>query len=151
MSDSACDLLCIDFDRAEALRSALPDPAGLARVTDRLRALGDPTRLRLAHALQVGDELCVCDLAWIIGSSQGLVSHHLRQLRTVELVESRRDGKLVMYRLTSTGQQLLATLATLASPTRFNTASPTTTSSKTASPATISSTGSGVVAEGTRV
>lgn len=110
MSDAQCDLLCIDFDHAESLRAALPDPAVSAGISERLRALGDPTRLRLARALEIGDELCVCDLAWIVGSSQGLVSHHLRQLRTAELVTSRKDGKLVMYRLTLTGRRVLSSV-----------------------------------------
>ncbi|UUV28684.1 metalloregulator ArsR/SmtB family transcription factor [Amycolatopsis roodepoortensis] len=113
MSDEACELLCIDFDHAESLRTALPDEDVLLRRAERLRALGEPTRLRIAHALHVGDELCVCDLAWIVGSSQGLVSHHLRQLRAAGLVASRRDGKLVMYRLSVTGHGLLATIAGL--------------------------------------
>jgi len=108
MSDDGCDLLCIDFDHAEALRAALPSAEEIVLRAERLRALGDQTRLRIAHALHVGDELCVCDLAWIVGSSQGLVSHHLRQLRSAGLVDSRRDGKLVMYRLNPTGHQLLA-------------------------------------------
>jgi DNA-binding transcriptional ArsR family regulator len=116
MSDDQCELLCIDFDHAEALRTALPAAEELMRRAERLRALGDPTRLRIAHALHVGDELCVCDLAWIVGSSQGLVSHHLRQLRSAGLVGSRRDGKLVMYRLSLTGHQVLDTVAASATP-----------------------------------
>lgn len=112
MSDDRCELLCIDFDHAENLRAALPEPRVLAARAERLRALGDPTRLRIAHALHAGEELCVCDLAWIVGSSQGLVSHHLRQLRSAGLVDSRRDGKLVMYRLSTTGSQLLPTFLT---------------------------------------
>ncbi|MEU6646037.1 metalloregulator ArsR/SmtB family transcription factor [Saccharomonospora sp. NPDC046836] len=107
MSADHCDLLCIDFDHAESLRRALPEPGALQVRADRLKALGDPTRLRIAHALHAGEELCVCDLAWIVGSSQGLVSHHLRQLRSAGLVASRRDGKLVMYRLTSHAHLLL--------------------------------------------
>lgn len=107
MSDDRCELLCIDFDHADNLRTALPGPRELAARVERLRALGDPTRLRIAHALHVGDELCVCDLAWIVGSSQGLVSHHLRQLRSAGLVDSRRDGKLVMYRLNLAARHLL--------------------------------------------
>ncbi|MEV5839869.1 metalloregulator ArsR/SmtB family transcription factor [Nocardia sp. NPDC052112] len=102
-----CDLLCIDFDHAESLRTALPAVEQIAVRAERLRALGDPTRLRIAHALHVGEELCVCDLAWIVGASQGLVSHHLRQLRSAGLVDSRRDKKLVMYRLNPVGHALL--------------------------------------------
>ncbi|WP_329410656.1 metalloregulator ArsR/SmtB family transcription factor [Nocardia vinacea] len=107
MSEDRCDLLCIDFDHAEALRTALPPVEQIAVRAERLRALGDPTRLRIAHALHVGEELCVCDLAWIVGASQGLVSHHLRQLRSAGLVDSRRDKKLVMYRLNPAGHVLL--------------------------------------------
>ncbi|MEU0470259.1 metalloregulator ArsR/SmtB family transcription factor [Amycolatopsis sp. NPDC006131] len=107
MSDDRCELLCIDFDHAEFLRGALPPVDEIARRAERLRALADPTRLRIAHALHVGDELCVCDLAWIVASSQGLVSHHLRQLRAAGLVDSRRNGKLVMYRLNPAAHQVL--------------------------------------------
>ena len=100
MTDDRCELLCIDFDHAESLRVAMPAGGVLGRLADRLRAIGDPTRLRVAHTLLVGDELCVCDLAWVVGASQGLVS-------------SRRDGKLVMYRLTDLGRQLLTTVGEL--------------------------------------
>ena len=108
MTDDQCELLCIDFDHAEELRKALPPARELIRAADQLRALGDVTRMRIARALHVGEELCVCDLAWIVGASQGLVSHHLRSLRLSELVESRRDGRLVMYRLSVVGDRLLA-------------------------------------------
>ena len=108
MTDDRCDLLCIDFDHAERLRATLPAPGLIEKRAERLRAMGDPTRLRIAHALHVGDELCVCDLAWIVGSSQGLVSHHLRALRSAGLADSRRNGRLVMYRLNESGHQLLA-------------------------------------------
>ncbi|TCP49976.1 ArsR family transcriptional regulator [Tamaricihabitans halophyticus] len=107
MRDDHCDLLCIDFDHAEGLRAELPSDEVLAGRVARLRALSDTTRLRIGYALGAGGELCVCDLAWIVGSSQGLVSHHLRQLRSAGLVESRRDGKLVMYRLSAAGGHLL--------------------------------------------
>jgi ArsR family transcriptional regulator, lead/cadmium/zinc/bismuth-responsive transcriptional repressor len=50
----------------------------------------------------------VCDLAWITELSQNLVSHHVRVLRTADLATSRRNGKLVMYRLTEAGHRLLS-------------------------------------------
>ena len=68
----------------------------------------DPTRLDLAFSLQGGGELCVCDLAWISGRSKNLVSHHLRALKAAELADSRRDGKVVFYRLTTAGDRLLS-------------------------------------------
>jgi DNA-binding transcriptional ArsR family regulator len=74
----------------------------------RAQALADPTRLLLAAALAETDELCVCDLAWIVERAQNLVSHHVRVLRREGLVRSRRDGKMVMYALTGAGRALLA-------------------------------------------
>lgn len=110
----SCDLLCLDLDRAEKLRqSRLSEDAALATAS-LAKALADPTRLMLAVALRDADgELCVCDLAWVAERSEKLVSHHVRQLRLAGLVRSRRDGKMVMYRLTQTGTDLLDSLAAL--------------------------------------
>jgi DNA-binding transcriptional ArsR family regulator len=111
MSDRSldtCDLLCLDLPHAESIRESLP---GLDRVesgASGARALGDPTRLTIASALHNGEELCVCDMAWVVGQSQNLVSHHLRQLKVAGLVSSRRQGRLVLYRLTERGQLLTA-------------------------------------------
>ena len=108
MPDDRCDLLCLDLERAEALRrSRLPDDRA-GRVADAARALADPTRLMLAAALGDGGELCVCDLSWIAERPENLVSHHLRALRSAGLAESRRDGKMVMYSLSERGRSLLA-------------------------------------------
>src|ERR687893_391144 len=90
MSDDRCDLLCLDAPRAESLRERLLDEETAFGAAGRARALSDPTRLTLAAALGEGGELCVCDLAWISGRSRGLVSHHLRTLRSLDLVRSRR-------------------------------------------------------------
>ena len=108
MKDERCDLLCIDAPLAEGIRGALPDEEVAREAADRARALSDPTRLVLAAALRQGGELCVCDLAWISGRAQNLVSHHLRTLRSHGLVSSRRDGKMVMYSLSGTGRSLLS-------------------------------------------
>lgn len=107
MTDDRCDLICIDAPRAEAIRETLLVEEDARRAAERARALADPTRLTLAAALREGEELCVCDLSWISGRSQNLVSHHLRALRDREVVRSRRDGKLVMYSLTPEGRSLL--------------------------------------------
>ncbi len=108
MTDDRCDLLCVDAPRAEAIRRALLGEEAAQDAAERARALSDPTRLTLAAALREGGELCVCDLAWISGRAQNLVSHHLRMLRSQRLVRSRRDGKLVMYSLTEAGRSLLS-------------------------------------------
>jgi DNA-binding transcriptional ArsR family regulator len=106
MSDDRCDLLCLDLPRAEAIRAKL-DPAIAEIAATQAKALGDPTRLLIALALRDGEELCVCDLAWIAGRAENLVGHHLRQLRTAGLARSRRDGKIVFYALTGTGRRLV--------------------------------------------
>lgn len=115
MADDRCDLLCLDLLRAEELRERRLVSEVAERAAAAAGALADPTRLMLALALRDGGELCVCDLAWISERSQNLVSHHLRALRAVGLAHSRRQGKMVMYALTPTGERLLA--ATLASAT----------------------------------
>ena len=108
MSGDTCDLLCLDVPHAEAVRAQLAGEEQARTWAEQAKALGDPTRLRIAAALQVGEELCVCDLAWITELSQNLVSHHVRVLRTADLATSRRNGKLVMYRLTEAVRRLLA-------------------------------------------
>ena len=105
--DDRCDLLCIDAPRAEAIRQSLLNREKAQKAAERAQAFADPTRLMLATALLEGEELCVCDLSWISERKQALVSHHLRTLRDRGLVQSRRDGKLVMYSLTTDGQLLL--------------------------------------------
>ena len=108
MNEERCELLCIDAPRAEVIRRALVGEEDARNAAERARALSDPTRLTLAAALEKGEELCVCDLSWISGRKQALVSHHLRVLRDHGLARSRRDGKLVMYSLTDEGRSLLS-------------------------------------------
>ena len=105
-----CDLLCLDLPKAEALRARRLDGGAAARFADRAKALSDPTRLTIAAALSDTDELCVCDLAWVTERAENLVSHHLRVLRSAELVRSRREAKMVLYELTPRGRALLSTV-----------------------------------------
>lgn len=61
--------------------------------------MADDTRMKIAYALCVEQELCVCDVANIIGSSVATASHHLRLLRNMGLAKYRKEGKLVFYSL----------------------------------------------------
>jgi ArsR family transcriptional regulator, lead/cadmium/zinc/bismuth-responsive transcriptional repressor len=108
VADDRCAVLCLDLERAEALRSGRLTGAAAARLAGQAKALADPTRLTLAAALADGGELCVCDLAWVVERAENLVSHHLRLLRSEGLVAGRRDGKMVMYALSERGRELLA-------------------------------------------
>jgi DNA-binding transcriptional ArsR family regulator len=107
MEADRCDLLCLDLPKAEDLRTRRLSPGAAASGAAEAAALADPTRLTIAAALAAGGELCVCDLAWVAERAENLVSHHLRVLREVELVASRREGKMVLYELTGRGQMLL--------------------------------------------
>ena len=104
----SCDLLCLDLPKAEVIRAAQPEPEAAERAAAVAQALADPTRLGIAAALARADELCGCDLAWVTGRSQKLVSHHLKVLRAAGLVRSRREGKVVFHALTGDARSLLA-------------------------------------------
>src|SRR5690349_8003067 len=107
MNDEHCDLVCLTLPRAEALRGQRLSTEEAQFAALAARALGDPTRLMLAALLHEGGELCVCDLAWLTGRAINLISHHLKVLRTGELVSVRREGKLVLYALTPRGRVLI--------------------------------------------
>jgi ArsR family transcriptional regulator, lead/cadmium/zinc/bismuth-responsive transcriptional repressor len=103
-----CDLLCLDLPKAERVREGLPTDEQLGLWAAGAKALGDPTRLAVALALDAGESACVCDLAWIVGRDERLVSHHARQLKASGVARSKRDGKMVIYELTEGGRALLA-------------------------------------------
>ena len=67
-------------------------------LAETFQVLGDPTRVRIVHALSLS-ELCTSDLSSVVGMSESAVSHQLRTLRQLHVVRSRRDGKLVYYAL----------------------------------------------------
>lgn len=108
MQNDRCDLLCLDLVKAERLRARRFSAPAARLLSERARALSDPTRLTLAAAVAATDDLCVCDIAWVVERSENLVSHHLRILRSAGLVESHREGKMVIYNVTESGRQLLA-------------------------------------------
>ena len=93
-----CDIVHLHPARVAELRAALIGADDVADLTETFRALGDPTRVRILDALSHG-ELCVCDLAALVGMSESAVSHQLRLLRNLRLVRPRRDGRMVFYAL----------------------------------------------------
>lgn len=105
-----CDLLCLDLPKAEALRAAQPPAAELEALAAAAKALGDSTRLSIAVALADGGDACVCDLGWVVGRDERLVSHHVRALKAAGLARSRREGKMVMYELTERGRALVGAI-----------------------------------------
>lgn len=106
-----CEPLCLDLPRAEAARRQLPDAPALGAWAAAAKALGDPTRLAVAVSLANAGRACVCDLAWIVGRDDKLVSHHARALRAAGLATATRDGRMVLYELTDRGRALVGALA----------------------------------------
>jgi len=74
----------------------------LQRIAEVLKAMADPTRLKILHSLQQG-ERCVSDILEVVGGSQANVSKHLSVLKRAGLVESRRDGLNVFYEISDEG------------------------------------------------
>ncbi len=93
-----CDVIHIHPAQLTALRGRLVDVEDASTLAETFRTLGDPTRVRMLDALSQG-ELCVCDLATLIGLSESAVSHQLRLLRNLRLVRSRREGRMIFYAL----------------------------------------------------
>lgn len=89
---------CVDAPKVRRVREALPAAPVLQDLAETFRLLGDPTRLRIVAAL-AEDELCVCDLAVLVGVSRSVVSHSLRSLRQMRLVRYRKAGKIAYYAL----------------------------------------------------
>jgi len=107
----SCDLLCLYLPKAEAARAKQPPLDALAAWATAAKGLADPTRLAIAIALRNAGTACVCDLAWIVGRDDKLVSHHARALRMAGLASATREGKMVMYALTGPGRALLDAVA----------------------------------------
>ncbi|MFP2956507.1 ArsR/SmtB family transcription factor [Myxococcus sp. 1LA] len=91
----------VDEAKVEAVQPQLLSVDAAQQAAELLGAFSDPTRLRLLHALSLS-ELCVCDLAYLVGRSMATTSRQLQQLRHLGLVKYRAAGKLVYYSLAST-------------------------------------------------
>lgn len=96
--DSSCDILYVHEKIVEAVLAQMPPIRSITGMAETFKLLGDPTRLRVVHALSYG-ELCVCDLAAMLGTAQPGISNHLRLLRSMNLVTCRRAGKMAYYSL----------------------------------------------------
>ena len=98
VEEDGCQVRMVHLDRvARAREEAIPE-----RKLDRLaliyKLLGEPSRLKMAMALR-GGEMCVCDLAALLGISESAVSHQIRRLKDLALVKSRREGQILYYSL----------------------------------------------------
>jgi DNA-binding transcriptional ArsR family regulator len=96
--DDVCEVLYVDEPRVKAVAAQMPADETIQAVVDIFKVLSDPTRIKIIFALSRA-ELCVCDLAALLGLSVSAVSHQLRLLRSLRLVKYRKEGRLAYYSL----------------------------------------------------
>ncbi len=94
----SCSFLCVHEDVVAQVRRNLPEDTALLHLADLFKVFGDGTRIRILYVL-LKAEVCVCDLATLLGMTQSAVSHQLRILKQARLIKARRDGKTVFYSL----------------------------------------------------
>jgi ArsR family transcriptional regulator, lead/cadmium/zinc/bismuth-responsive transcriptional repressor len=93
-----CEIYCYNEKKVQRLKASLNNQ-DFERMTKMFKVLADETRMKIAYALCQEEELCVCDVANIIGSSMATASHHLRTLKKLGLANCRKEGKLAFYSL----------------------------------------------------
>ncbi|MCF3944878.1 ArsR/SmtB family transcription factor [Oceanobacillus alkalisoli] len=98
MAKDTCEVTCINEEKVIRAKKDLAkqNPMEVAKI---FKALSDDTRVKIAYVLSLEGELCVCDVANIIESSDATASHHLRLLNNLGLAKYRKEGKLVYYSL----------------------------------------------------
>lgn len=94
-----CEVECLHPEHVRPLLGKVVTGADAEELASTFELLADITRARLLHALSLAEELCVCDLAALLGRSESALSHQLRLLRDRRVVERRKVGRIVYYRL----------------------------------------------------
>ena len=92
------DFLCLNEEAVAAVRKQMPDEDDLYDLAELYKVFGDSTRIKILYVLFAA-ELCVYDIAQLLGMTQSAVSHQLRILKNNKLVKFRREGKTVFYAL----------------------------------------------------
>ncbi len=90
-----CDEPCAHEDVVGKVRDVLPDDDTLYELADLFKMFGDSTRMKILFVL-MESEMCVCDIAELLGISQSAISHQLRILKQSKLISSRREGKNII-------------------------------------------------------
>lgn len=97
MNNESCSSRIVHQEKVDLAKSQELSSEKVEAITNLFKAVADPGRLRIVHAL-LQQEMCVCDLAALLDVSESAVSHQLRLLRTMGLVVNRRDGVVLYYR-----------------------------------------------------
>jgi ArsR family transcriptional regulator len=96
--EDTCEIFCINERKVDAVRKVMHADGVVKKLAETFKALGDPTRTQILYAL-AQEELCVCEVASLLGKTQSAISHQLRILRNLDLVKFRKDGKIAYYSL----------------------------------------------------
>jgi DNA-binding transcriptional ArsR family regulator len=100
IDDDACSVDCLHPEAIRPLLGRSLGSDGAHAVGELFGTLADPSRARIVHLLAIAEhELCVCDIALVLGMSVSALSHQLRFLRERGAVERRKSGRIVYYRL----------------------------------------------------
>ena len=99
ISQEVCDVPCFKEALVKKLRSKMPSEEAIEETRVLFGALADRARVKILYSLKQVDELCVCDVAHVLGTSVSTASHHLRKLRDLKLLKYRNDGKMSYYSL----------------------------------------------------
>ncbi len=98
IKEDVCDTHYIDRERVQYVEKRMQADGTVARLAETFQVLGDRTRIKIIFALSQ-KELCVCDLAGLLGLSSSAISHQLRVLRNMRLVKYRKEGRIAYYSL----------------------------------------------------
>ena|SRR5689334_15357818 len=109
-ANGRCETTFVHEDRVNAARRALRDEGTTLDLTETFKVLGDPTRLNIVLALSA-EELCVCDIAALLGMTDSAISHQLRLLKNLRLVKHRKKGKMAYYSLDDSHIEALIRMA----------------------------------------
>lgn len=93
-----CDITVIHEELVEQVRQSMPKEEMLFNLAELFKVFGDTTRIRILYALSQS-EMCVCDIAYLLGMTQSAISHQLRVLKQAKLVRFRKEGRVVYYSL----------------------------------------------------
>ena len=93
-----CEIYCYDEEKVNRIQGEL-QKEDISSVVLLFKALADENRAKIAYSLCQDEELCVCDIANIIGASVATTSHHLRTLYKQGIGKYRKEGKLAFYSL----------------------------------------------------
>lgn len=94
----ACNCTILHEDVIHKVRQDMPEEGLLYDLAELFKVFGDSTRIRILYALSAS-EMCVCDIAALLGMTQSAISHQLRILKSARLVKNRKAGKVVFYTL----------------------------------------------------